>query len=299
MTLVLHLRLENRTPVSIQDSTATTHKLQHCRAGHAMPVQPPASAAEELPAAASTSSSTFVLRRRPSPAVSLLCRLSSFTMAAKTIYLIRHAESEENRRMDSLREVGRSIGRLSLPSWEDVSSSMELVEITSQVDSAVSTKGAEQIKRMGEKLASDSFAMQLDLIVHSPLQRAKMTCKGMLGVAADEDTRAGQRVVSLDLLREKLLSEWVPGNTSLGERISSFEAWLANQPEDKVAVVGHSQYFKSMLLLDFKFGNCDVWKLTFDPNNSEAKETIVDGRPYRLPAQWTALERMYSGSEST
>ena len=31
-----------------------------------------------------------------------------------------------------------------------------------------------------------------------------------------------------------------------------------------IGIVGHSQYFKSMLGLPAKFGNCDVWEVKFD-----------------------------------
>lgn len=227
----------------------------------------------------------------------------SGTMGKKTVYLIRHAESELNRRVNALCEVGRSMRRISLPSRQHVSASMQLIAISRQVDTAVSVKGEAKIRRMAEKLTSEGLATTLELIVHSPLLRAKMTCMEGLGVSAtnQHDMGSGQRVVSLDILQERLLSEWVgpKGKDKLGKRIALFETWLEEQPEETVAVVGHSQYFKEMLLLDFKFGNCDVWKLVFDPNSdSEASElSTVDGRSYRLPPQWTGLELIHAGSE--
>merc|ERR1739845_41405 len=49
---------------------------------------------------------------------------------------------------------------------------------------------------------------------------------------------------------------------------------LGEQPENIIVVVGHSQYFKSMLGLDFKFGNCDIWELKFDPLVQLSHETV-------------------------
>ena len=51
----------------------------------------------------------------------------------KTVYLIRHAESDENRRQRSL---GRSLGsvrRLALPTREDLAASLELVDVQAQI----------------------------------------------------------------------------------------------------------------------------------------------------------------------
>ena len=59
--------------------------------------------------------------------------------------------------------------------------------------------------------------------------------------------------------------KWLPVNhDAFTRRIAEFEQWLGEQPEDVIAIVGHSQYFKSMLGLPAKFGNCDVWEVKFD-----------------------------------
>jgi broad specificity phosphatase PhoE len=102
-------------------------------------------------------------------------------------------------------------------------------------------------------------------------------------------------------------SEWVPGNYgSFQARIAQFEEWLQTQPEETVAVVGHSQYFKAMLGLDFKFGNCDVWQVQFDGNGSDSSssssspalenknEVEIDGATYTLPKPWSQLKKLYT-----
>jgi len=82
------------------------------------------------------------------------------------------------------------------------------------------------------------------------------------------------RVVELPCLAERTPMEFLPVNyDKFLQRIDDFEAWLCEQPEDNIAVVGHSNYFKSMLNLPYKFGNCDVWEVKFKPNlRSELKQ---------------------------
>eukprot|EP00587_Corethron_hystrix_P013716 CAMPEP_0113304546 /NCGR_PEP_ID=MMETSP0010_2-20120614/4526_1 /TAXON_ID=216773 ORGANISM="Corethron hystrix, Strain 308" /NCGR_SAMPLE_ID=MMETSP0010_2 /ASSEMBLY_ACC=CAM_ASM_000155 /LENGTH=155 /DNA_ID=CAMNT_0000158779 /DNA_START=189 /DNA_END=653 /DNA_ORIENTATION=+ /assembly_acc=CAM_ASM_000155 len=143
----------------------------------------------------------------------------------------------------------------------------------------------------GEELRANFIAERsVTLVVHSPLVRARETCEGMLGyvsattrsatdaAAESEGGRTpsssaseggGVAVSESGLLLEKTPSEWViPGGLqALDDRIQSFESWLASQDgHSSVAVVGHSQYFKRMLGLNVKFGNCEVWQVDFDPN---------------------------------
>jgi hypothetical protein len=96
-------------------------------------------------------------------------------------------------------------------------------------------------------------------------------------------------------------SEWIPGNYgNFQARIAQFEEWLQTQPEETVAVVGHSQYFKAMLGLDFKFGNCDVWQVQFDGKDSRSpplenkNDVDIDGVTYTLPKPWSRLEKLYT-----
>jgi broad specificity phosphatase PhoE len=207
--------------------------------------------------------------------------------AIKTIYLIRHAESEENRRIASLGRIFSGLGKFTLPSKSDLKASVELLNVTAQVDSNVSAVGTRQISTMALQLKQHDFLRTagIALVAHSPLLRARQTCEGVLDCVASSSTDGTgevtplkivepvQRVVEVDLLAEKTPQEWTPlyFSTFL-KRIDNFESWLAEQPEDTIAIVGHSQYFKAMLGLDFKFGNCDVWKVTFDDSQKRRNE---------------------------
>ena len=89
------------------------------------------------------------------------------------------------------------------------------------------------------------------------------------------------RIVELPELSERTPLEWLPVNhDAFTNRIASFEKWLAEQPETTIAVVGHSHYFQCMLGLNYKFCNCDVWRVTYDSSvgfwtsPEEIKQTV-------------------------
>jgi broad specificity phosphatase PhoE len=237
----------------------------------------------------------------------------------KTILFIRHAESEENRRLGSLSRCFRTLGKFSLPSSADIRASTELLNVAAQVDSNVSEIGAKQIAEMGQTLKEANFVQTsgIQLVVHSPLTRARETSEGMLEcMAPDMKHSSVDRVVELELLKEKTPSEWTPVYwNSFKERMAEFQRWLADQPEDNIALVGHSQYFKAMLGLDFKFGNCDVWQATFDASKMAAtaevpateatvaiETTVVDkdstcdspqNPAWDMPPQWSELKVLF------
>eukprot|EP00535_Pseudo-nitzschia_heimii_P004519 CAMPEP_0197175638 /NCGR_PEP_ID=MMETSP1423-20130617/1800_1 /TAXON_ID=476441 /ORGANISM="Pseudo-nitzschia heimii, Strain UNC1101" /LENGTH=267 /DNA_ID=CAMNT_0042624843 /DNA_START=39 /DNA_END=842 /DNA_ORIENTATION=- len=199
-------------------------------------------------------------------------RTSKLPRSKKKVYLIRHAESEENRRIAALSRSFQNLKRLSLPKISDLVASGGLLNVSAQIDSNVSDVGARQIAHMGEKIRSDKFVESsgIELVVHSPLLRARQTSEGMLGCVATssscKEKRADSvsRVTETSLLLEKKPAEWTPiYHDTFMKRISDFETWLGEQPEKVVAIVGHSQFFKAMLGLDHKFGNCDVWKVDF------------------------------------
>lgn len=210
----------------------------------------------------------------------------------KTVFLIRHAQSDENRRLASLTNTFKGLARFKLPQKSDVVASCELLNVPAQIDSDVSPEGKAQIDALGKQIEKDNFVqkMGIQLVAHSPLKRARQTSHGMLkcvtpsskpGVTLEEDYSAhGEkaasvgRVVELPVLSERTPLEWLPVNhDAFTKRISEFETWLGDQPEDVIAIVGHSQYFKSMLGLPKKFKNVDVWSLQFD---SSVKKTHDD-----------------------
>jgi broad specificity phosphatase PhoE len=204
----------------------------------------------------------------------------------KTVFLIRHAESDENRRRASLTKCFEQITTGAIPSTEDLEASFELLNVPAQLNSDVSNIGAQQIKHMGELLRESKFLEEnkVQLVVHSPLLRARQTCEGLLGCVASPLRKPScvARVEELDFLVERqpqevpqefILKDVAPTSSSFNRRIMQFEQWLAKQPEEIITVVGHSLHFKTMLNVPFKFKNCEVWVCQFDPKQRIPDET--------------------------
>mmetsp|Transcript_10846 Transcript_10846/g.13721 ORF Transcript_10846/g.13721 Transcript_10846/m.13721 type:complete len:438 (-) Transcript_10846:274-1587(-) len=237
--------------------------------------------------------------------------------ATKTVFLIRHAESDENRRLACMKTAVTGLGRLKLPTKEDVAASLELVNVKAQIDSNVSPKGQEQIDQLGARLTKDNFVekMGIQLVAHSPLKRARQTSLGMLGCVTpssslstskeyeNDPSAAGYkhpavaRIVELDVLSERTPMEWLPINhDKFTKRIAKFEQWLSEQKEDVIAIVGHSQYFKSMLALESKFDNCDVWSLQFDFTLPGSEESVKEDVKVSNDAQRSKAIQKHLGS---
>ena len=183
-----------------------------------------------------------------------------------------------------------------------------------------------QINQVRDQLRADEFLTKnnVQLVAHSPLLRARHTSEGMLGcVTATSSTEQKlsppvKRVEELDCLLEKAPSEWIPGNVGgFAKRIEEFEHWICDQPEDNIAIVGHSQFFKAMLEMTYKFNNCDVWEIKLDctkvPDRNveeeekkddtaavKGKEEISEsdcsaqGEEPQLPRGWKGLKKLYS-----
>ena len=103
----------------------------------------------------------------------------------KTVFLIRHAESEENRRLASFSKAMDCLRRFALPNKHDVFMASGLINVYAQVDSNVSKVGEQQIEHVAAKLRQDQFLVRknVTLVAHSPLKRARQTSEGMLGTA--------------------------------------------------------------------------------------------------------------------
>ena len=72
-------------------------------------------------------------------------KTTTTSTTTKTVYLIRHAESEENRRLGSLKTSVKGLGKFTLPKKEDVVASVQLLNVCAQLDSDVSPKGQKQV----------------------------------------------------------------------------------------------------------------------------------------------------------
>lgn len=191
----------------------------------------------------------------------------------KTIYLVRHAESEENVNMHGLQEVGMSLVGRKLPSSEDLSRSFQFIAGAAKgdTDSNLSEGGKEQVRGLNQILESDSqknmssVINDVDVIGHSPLIRARDTCYGAFGLDKNEPY---DNVFELVCLEE--VTPWetaIQGRkNTVHKRIVELQNWIEQQKyASTIALVGHSEYFMIMLGLSRaeKFWNCDVWKVQY------------------------------------
>lgn len=67
------------------------------------------------------------------------------SVKTKTIYLIRHAESNENHRLRTLSESFMKLGKLSFPTKEELVTCTELINVKAQIDSNLSDVGKAQV----------------------------------------------------------------------------------------------------------------------------------------------------------
>ena len=211
----------------------------------------------------------------------------------KTIYLIRHAESEENVKMHGLQEVGVSLYNRRLPSSNDVNNSMSFIYsgATGDTDSDLSPQGKEQIKELNQILDEDSqknlrsLINDVDMIGHSPLIRARETCYGAFGLEKDDGP---ENVVELACLEEATPWETVVQGrkNTVYKRIDELKDWIEKQTEaSTICLVGHSEYFMIMLGISRaeKFWNCDVWCVQYQSGGRwsglELKHRLSSSKP--------------------
>jgi len=214
------------------------------------------------------------------------------TRQKKIIYLIRHAESEENVKMHGLQEVGTSLLERRMPTSENMTKSMRFIYsgATGVTNSDLSPQGKKQIKELSQLLESDSqknmrsVINDVDLIGHSPLIRAKDTCYGAFGLDKND---WHENVVELVCLEETTVWETlVQGRkNTVHKRIEELEAWIESQSEATIALVGHSEYFMIMLGISRaeKFWNCDVWQVQYQSggrwSDLELKHRLDSSKP--------------------
>lgn len=208
-------------------------------------------------------------------------------MTPKLVYLVRHAESAENALMQGVARGVSSLLKLSMPSLDDVRSGISLAGtyLGPSNDCQLSDNGLLQIDEVRRQLLESKAAetREMQVVVHSPLLRARLTCAGLF--KEGELLGNNVQVLELESLREITPTDYAPIRYARAlQRIQDFETWMSGRAEDKLIVVGHSHYFKAMLGVDFKFSNCEVWRCLFDANETDPKR------------RWTSLERICGSS---
>ena len=104
----------------------------------------------------------------------------------------------------------------------------------------------------------------IQLVVHSPLTRARETCRGLFTPHSNNDEKATS-IIEYPGLYERSVKEHIRPSV-IKMRIERFVEWLLDREEVTIAVVGHSSFFRAMSGIEAD--NCSVSKLTL---NEEGK----------------------------
>ena len=194
------------------------------------------------------------------------------------VFIIRHAESEENVKIKALCEAVVQFQSLKLPSWAQLSQVASLLEC--ELDSKLSDHGKRQAKDMQMILKSRGFWEQnFDLVAYSPMKRAVETSCIIL-----PDSVVGKSQC-LEILREISPIEQLI-KSRVAKKIQEFESWLSNTPTSvkKIVLIGHCQYFNSLLGMKTLMRNCDVW---------QSAVTLPTSAPGSTRCDWTAPVLLY------
>mmetsp|Transcript_25751 Transcript_25751/g.47061 ORF Transcript_25751/g.47061 Transcript_25751/m.47061 type:complete len:207 (+) Transcript_25751:108-728(+) len=197
--------------------------------------------------------------------------------ATKTVFLIRHAESRNNVDKRETARLFRRLCRGILPSCAQLRHMLALLKV--EMNSSLSSYGQAQVARQHETLSSANFigTSGVQLIVHSPLVRAKETCSRLF----PEQTVP---MMEHSELFEKDIGEHL-GWRRLSSRVRSFEEWLEARSESHIVIVGHSAFFRCMVP-GIKPKNVEVWKAEFDAGSGVA-------------SRWSAPQLCFAGPDPT
>ena len=113
------------------------------------------------------------------------------TFQKKTIFLIRHAESENNVAKREVFDAWKNLKSFkSLPTRRQLYCASTLVWIPMNTD--LSDRGESMVLALRNKLQSNDFLAnhRIELILHSHLTRAKRTCEGIFPALSTSGTVA-------------------------------------------------------------------------------------------------------------
>lgn len=180
------------------------------------------------------------------------------------VTFIRHAESEENTKVQALCDIIRQLVSVRLPTVGQLYLALRILEF--DLDSKITVQGRRQVADMKSILDNDKFWELLDgydRIVYSPMRRTTETCFGLV------PTQLHDRCVSLEALRELSPVELVL-KYLVRKRNIVFERWLCESTHKRVVVVGHCHYLSELLGMKTFMRNCDVWRSSVTITGNDA-----------------------------
>lgn len=146
------------------------------------------------------------------------------------------------------------------------------------MDTPLSDVGQKQVCAQRAILNSTGFITtnNIELIVHSPLQRARDTCMGLFADSQGPDVLTRPRVEEHPELYEKSIREHLR-LSRMGPRVDAFVQWLLDRPEQRICVVGHSAFFRKMI--GDRIGNCEIKYVSLAADGSWGEPASILEKP--------------------
>lgn len=170
------------------------------------------------------------------------------------VIFIRHAESEENVKLQYFCTSIQKILSFQIPSLYELLQCFKILEFN--LNSALTIHGKRQMLDLKLILNNEKFSFdEYKDIVYCPLLRTKETCMNII------PSEQHDKCISLDLIKEiSPFHYFFP--SYIKQRITEFEQWLYKLKSKKIIIFGHCQYFSNLLKSKTFMRNCDVWKST-------------------------------------
>ena len=142
-------------------------------------------------------------------------------------------------------------------------------------DPPLSADGKQQLEDASIRLATFAADRGIDLIVHSPLQRAAATARSLF-------SNSGlTMVVKPELQEAGVLENFMP--SLMDSRIQSLCQWLDERDEKVIALVGHGQYFKRLQRAGEVQPNVSVIECKYTRGDCICRPIAVPFEGYGMP----------------
>lgn len=198
----------------------------------------------------------------------------------KTIYFIRHAESQNNKDKKTLKDAFYNITQGKIPTKSPFGAIVRCSQIP--MDSEISEKGKEQISIQRGNLRRDNFLEKnnIEIIFHSPLIRSLITCHELFKVRF-KSSSSRIKLKEYSELYEQCISEWI-GYNNMEDRVLKVKTQLLERYEKSIVLVGHNTFFRKLLDLEdnIKIENCSIWKANLNSNG-----------------EWSNIIQIYEGGD--
>ena len=200
------------------------------------------------------------------------------------VTFIRHAESDENTKVQAICDILRQLTSFQLPTVGQICLALRILEF--DLDSKITVQGRRQVLDMKSTLDSDLFwdLGNYDRILYSPMKRTTDTCFALV------PSRLHDRCVSLEALRELSPIELILKHL-VKKRNDSFERWLRESTNKRIVVVGHCHYISELLGMKTFMRNCDVWRSTVNIVGGTSVSTDLNEAP--KACRWTEPILLY------